>query len=56
MSNDSAGGGKSTLVQAPQKSSAPVQTGTKSTGFIKGRKKASAHMTAGEFKFKNKSP
>ena len=52
--SDNTGGGKSTLVQAPQRTSAPVQTGTKSGGFVRGAKKKV--MTAGDFKFKNDSP
>lgn len=49
------GGGKSNRVQAPQKSSAPIQTGTRSNGFVKSAKDKKG-MTAADFKFKNDSP
>ena len=54
MGEDS-GGGKSTLVQAPQKSSAPIRTSTVGGGFIKNQKSKKG-MTAADFKFKNDSP
>lgn len=53
--SDNTGGGKSTQVQAPQKTSAPIQTGTKSSGFVRSSKKK-GQMTAGDFKFKKDSP
>ena len=46
MGEKSTSGGKSTLVQAPQKSSAPIQTGTKQNGFVRSSKNKGT--TAGE--------
>lgn len=51
--SDNTGGGKSTLVQAPQKTAAPVHKGTSGGGFIKGAKKKQA-MTAGDFNMPSK--
>jgi hypothetical protein len=57
MGEDS-GGGKSTQVQAPQRSAAPVRTGTSGGGFIRGQKKSKG-MTAedaAKMMFKNEAP
>lgn len=55
MGDSDGGGGKSTLVQAPQKQKGPGRTGASQTGFTKGRKKAGA-MTAADFKMEKGSP
>lgn len=52
--SDNSGGGKSTLVQSPQKSRAPIATGTSSKGFVRNSKKDV--MTAGDFNFKAPKP
>lgn len=52
------GGGKSIAVQAPMKSSVPIQTGTRSGGFVRNAKKK-VQSTAGEalkHLFQNSSP
>lgn len=48
MGEKSTSGGKSTLVQAPQKTSAPISTSTKGGGFVKSQKNKKV-MTAGDF-------
>jgi len=51
--SDNTGGGKSTLVQAPQKTAAPVHKGTSGGGFIKASRKKKA-FTMGDYQMPSK--